>query len=124
MGGYTLSIISDTIINAYTNRVKKENKSSNATLIEQFRLLSRNLNSDEGLSEEEESLSDDIKEALLDLAPFHLVILLSSLYIGHVEGWSIIKSIYFCIVTSTSGEDPNVKKSLQYKFPFCTFFNS
>ena len=113
MGGYTLSTISDTVINMYASRVKKESKSSNLSLIGRFRSQSlRNSIDDEQIqTDQTDSLADDIKTVLGDLAPFLLFIFMCAIYIGSVEGWSIITSIYFCVVTATSGE----KKSITFE---------
>ena len=48
---------------------------------------------------------DDMKELLKDTAPFLLLLFASAMYMGYVEGWSIVTSIYYFVITGTTGEN-------------------
>jgi len=104
IGGYTLSVIIDRVLDT----IKKESKNSNERFITDFRSrsrkLSRNLTSGSSLPIEQviKPLAGEIKEVLGDTAPFLVLMLLGAIGIGYVEGWTIITSIYYCIVTATS----------------------
>jgi len=104
LGGYTLTVIIDRVLDT----IRKKSQISNESFITEFRKnskeSSRNITSDSMLPTEQvvDPLAGEIKEVLGDAAPFLVLMLLGAIGIGYVEGWTIITSIYYCIVTATS----------------------
>eukprot|EP00978_Attheya_sp_CCMP212_P023386 scaffold71562_cov60-Attheya_sp.AAC.2 len=61
---------------------------------------------DDTVKEEEENVENhlciDIHKALVRMAPILSSVVVAALLIGHAEGWTIITSLYYCVITSTT----------------------
>ena len=59
--------------------------------------------STENIPDDNDLISEEIIEILKNVGPFLFFIIGCSLFIGFMEGWDIVTSIYYCVVTATSG---------------------
>jgi len=122
LGGYTLTVISERLIETYASKIKQENKSSNASFVKKFRNESETCGPAMAETEATESVANEMIEVFSHTAPFLLLMLVSALYIGYVEGWSIITSLYYCIVTSTTVGYGDVYPQTESMRLFAVFF--
>lgn len=126
LGGYSLTVISERLIESYANKIKTENMSSNASFVKKFKSDTEKYlqNKFDGGPEkdETESITSNMKEVFRDTGPFLLLILASAIYIGYVEGWSIITSVYFLIITGTTVGYGDVEPQSQSMRLFAVFF--
>jgi len=53
---------------------------------------------------EHTSMQWDMLKEFVSVLPLYILLVLGALFIGNVEGWDGLKSIYFLIVTATTGE--------------------
>lgn len=59
--------------------------------------------STENIPDDNDLISEEIIEILKNVGPYLFFIIGCSLFIGFMEGWDIVTSIYYCVVTATSG---------------------
>jgi potassium channel subfamily K len=61
---------------------------------------------DDTVKEEEQNVENhlciDIYKALGRMAPILSFVVIAALLIGHAEGWTIITSLYYCVITATT----------------------
>jgi len=58
--------------------------------------------STENIPDDNDLISEEIIEILKNVGPYLFFIIGCSLFIGFMEGWDIVTSIYYCVVTATS----------------------
>jgi potassium channel subfamily K len=98
--GFFISVVGEIVIDAQDAAVASARKKASKKVLRMF--------SSDSVSEslknkpKEKSLFRELLEVLIKEIPILVAISLVAILIGAVEGWSIIKSLYFCVITSTT----------------------
>jgi len=95
--GFVLGIIGQNLLGMNSTRRKcKEQNFINRLWAGEATKLTQNIPDDN------DSISKEIIEILKNVGPYFFLIIGCSLFIGFMEGWDIVTSIYYCVVTATS----------------------
>jgi len=115
--GLFLGIIGEVLVEAQQGAVKAVRERAQKRMMEMFSHENDNDNDaragdsaiverEEDVNEEEENVENhlciDIYKALVRMAPILSSVVVVALLIGHAEGWTIITSLYYCVITSTT----------------------
>jgi potassium channel subfamily K len=76
----------------------------------------------EGLLSDHASLMDNIKEVVLAELPAILLVAAAALVLGIREGWTLVSTIYFCIMSATTTGFGDYSPTTQIDKVYCIFF--
>jgi hypothetical protein len=76
----------------------------------------------EGLLYDHASLMDDIKRVVMAELPAILLVAIAALVLGIREGWTIISTLYFCVMSATTTGFGDYTPTTQIDKVYCIFF--
>lgn len=126
IGTFALTTLSDYVFMAYNNIIEGVKEEKNKEFLHQFdREENREVDEatiDDSSKEEDASFWGEIFQLLIRVSGIFALIIGGGIYIGYMEGWSILTSVYFSIVTATSVGYGDVTPESQSMRLFAVFF--
>jgi len=110
LGGLVLGMLTERCADAYDAAVKKSVHSSDQRFIEQFKRNDLEITGSVRTTDDNENENSvesmhfckAFMNATCPMIPSLVIMILGALLIGNLEGWTVITSMYYCIVTATS----------------------
>jgi potassium channel subfamily K len=126
--GVFIGIVGHSISQAQTRALKKLKKERQEEILETLFTEDERERKEcdelirEGLLSDHVSLMDNIKEVVLAEMPAILLVSTAALVLGIREGWTLVSTIYFCIMSATTTGFGDYSPTTQIDKVYCIFF--
>jgi potassium channel subfamily K len=126
--GVFIGIVGHSISQAQTRALKKLKKERQEEILETLFTEDERERKEcdelirEGLLSDHVSLMDNIKEVVLAEMPAILLVSAAALVLGIREGWTLVSTIYFCIMSATTTGFGDYSPTTQIDKVYCIFF--
>jgi potassium channel subfamily K len=126
--GVFIGIVGHSISQAQTRALKKFKKERQEEILETLFTEDERQRKEsdellrEGLLYDHVSLMDDIKRVVVAELPVILFVAAAALVLGILEGWTLVSTIYFCIMSATTTGFGDYSPTTQIDKVYCIFF--